>query len=71
MALDLDTGLPSTRQIQTIIREETEVEMKLTTGDVLTGKVRWQDTHCICLLDPHEQPTIIWRQAIAFIKPKL
>lgn len=70
MALELNTGLPSTRQIQTIIREETEVEMKLTTGDMLTGKVRWQDMQCVCLLDPDDQPTIIWRQAIAFIKPK-
>jgi host factor-I protein len=71
MALELDTGLPSTRQIQTIIREEKEVELKLTTGDLLIGKVRWQDNNCICLLDPQDQPTIVWRQAIAFIKPKL
>jgi host factor-I protein len=70
MALELDTGLPSTRQIQTIIREEKEVELKLTTGDLLIGKVRWQDNNCICLLDPQDQPTIVWRQAIAFIKPK-
>ena len=70
MALELETGLPSTRQIQSMIREETEVEMKLTTGDVLVGKVRWQDPDCVCLLDPHDQPTLVWRQAIVFIKPK-
>ncbi|MBD1825790.1 RNA-binding protein hfq [Cyanobacteria bacterium FACHB-63] len=71
MSIELDTGLPSTRQIQTIIREEKEIEMKLSTGDLLTGKVRWQDPHCICIIDHYDQPTIVWRQSIVFIKPKL
>ena len=71
MTDDLDTGLPSTRQIQTIIREEKEVEMKLSTGDLLAGKVRWQDPHCICIMDHYDQPTIVWRQSIVFVKPKL
>ena len=71
MATELDTGLPSTRQIQTIIREETEIEMKLVTGDLLSGKVRWQDPNCICILDHYDQPTIVWRQSIVFIKPKV
>lgn len=71
MSTELDTGLPSTRQIQTIIREETEIEMKLVTGDLLSGKVRWQDPHCICILDHYNQPTIVWRQSIVFVKPKM
>lgn len=71
MSSELDTGLPSTRQIQTIIREEKEIEMKLSTGDLLTGKVRWQDPHCICIMDHYDQPTIVWRQAIVFVKPKM
>jgi host factor-I protein len=71
MSTELDTGLPSTRQIQTIIREETEIEMKLVTGDLLSGKVRWQDSHCICILDHYDQPTIVWRQSIVFVKPKV
>ncbi|BAU10099.1 hypothetical protein LEP3755_05790 [Leptolyngbya sp. NIES-3755] len=71
MSIELDTGLPSTRQIQTIIREEKEIEMKLSTGDLLTGKVRWQDIHCICIMDHYDQPTIVWRQSIVFVKPKL
>jgi host factor-I protein len=70
MALELDTGLPSTRQIQTLIREEKEVELKLLTNDLITGKLRWQDTSCICLVDQYDQPTVIWRQAIAYMKPK-
>lgn len=70
MAVDLDTGLPSTRQIQTLIREEQNIELKLLTGELVTGKVRWQDPNCICLADPQGQPTLIWRQAIAYVKPQ-
>lgn len=70
MALELETELPSIRQIQTMIREEKEVEVKLLTGDLLTGKIRWQDPLCVCLLDHYDQPTIVWRQAIAYFKPK-
>ncbi|MBD2461725.1 RNA-binding protein hfq [Oscillatoria sp. FACHB-1407] len=71
MSTELETGLPSIRQIQTMIREEREVELKLITNDLLTGKMRWQDQNCICLIDHYDQPTIIWRNAIVFIKPKL
>ena len=70
MSTDLETGLPSVRQVQTLIKEGNEVELKLVTGDLLAGKVRWQDAHCICLLDHYDQPTIVWRQAIVFMKPK-
>jgi host factor-I protein len=70
MVTELDTGLPSTRQIQTLIREEQEVELKLLTNDLITGKIRWQDTSCVCLVDHYEQPVVIWRQAIAYMKPK-
>jgi host factor-I protein len=70
MATELETGLPSTRQIQTLIREEKEVEIKLLTNDLLTGKIRWQDTTCLCLVDHYDQPTMIWLQSIAFMKPK-
>jgi host factor-I protein len=70
MATELDTGLPSTRQIQTLIRDSTEVELKLVTNDLLTGKMRWQDIDCICLYDHYDQPTIIWRKAIVYLKPK-
>jgi host factor-I protein len=71
MSSELETGLPSIRQFQNFIRDGNEVELKLLTGDLLTGKIRWQDQYCFCLSDQYDQPTIIWRQAIAFIKPKL
>jgi host factor-I protein len=70
MSTELETNLPSIRQIQTLIREEQEVELKLVTNDLLTGKLRWQDAYCICLIDHYDQPTLIWRNAIVFIKPK-
>lgn len=71
MTTELETGLPSIRQIQTIIREEREVELKLITNDLIAGKIRWQDSHCICIIDHYDQPTIVWRTAIVYLKPKL
>jgi host factor-I protein len=70
MTTQLDTGLPGIRQIQTLTREGTEVELKLITNDLLTGKIRWQDPDCICLMDHYDQPTIVWRHAIVYLKPK-
>lgn len=70
MATELETGLPSTRQVQNLIRDETEVELKLITGDLLAGKIRWQDSYCLSLTDQYDQQTIVWRQAIVYLKPK-
>ncbi|NEQ28801.1 MAG: RNA-binding protein hfq [Microcoleus sp. SIO2G3] len=70
MPTELETGLPSVRQIQSLTRDGSEVELKLITGDLLTGKIRWQDPHCICLIDHYDQPTIVWRQALVFLKPR-
>jgi host factor-I protein len=67
---ELETGSPNVRQVQSLIREGTEVELKLITNDLLTGKIRWQDSDCLCLFDHYDQPTIVWRQAIVYMKPK-
>ena len=67
---EFDISLPSIRQIQGLIEEKNEVELKLVTDDLLVGKVRWQDPDCLCLIDHYDQPTIIWRQAIVYLKPK-
>ncbi|MDX2098823.1 MAG: RNA-binding protein hfq [Leptolyngbyaceae cyanobacterium bins.59] len=69
MSTELETGLPSIRTVQETIRQGTQVEILLMTSDRLTGKLRWQDPHCICLIDAANQSTLIWRQAIAYIKP--
>jgi host factor-I protein len=70
MAAELETGLPSIRQIQAIIQNGKEVELKLVTDDLLVGKIKWQDSYCISLTDHYDQQTIIWRQAIVYMKPK-
>ena len=67
---DFDAGSPGVRQVQNYIKDKQEVELKLITDDLLVGKIIWQDTDCMCLLDHYEQPTLIWRQALVYIKPK-
>ena len=67
---EFQTGLPSIRQIQGFIKEATLVQMRLVTNEFLTGRVRWQDQDCICLLDETDSPTVIWRHAIVYIKPE-
>ncbi len=70
MATEFDTALPSIRQVQMLIKEKSNVEIKLLTGDVITGKVSWQDQNCLSILDESNQATIVWRQAIAYLKPQ-
>ncbi len=70
MLTEFDTTLPSIRLVQNLIKQTTPVELKLLTSDVLTGKVLWQDPQCICIADENSQQTTIWKQAIAYIKPK-
>ncbi len=71
MTTELETALPSIRQIQNLIRDGKEVELKLVTGDLLAGKISWQDNYCISLTDQYDQPTIVWRQAIVYLKPRM
>lgn len=70
MTSEFDTALPSIRQVQTLIKKADIVELKLMTGDVVIGKISWQDQNCLCLLDENNQPITVWRQAIAYLKPK-
>jgi len=46
------------------------VEIKLLTNDLLVGTILWQDPNCICLQDQNNLQILIWRNAIAFIRPK-
>ncbi|MHC5727455.1 MAG: Hfq-related RNA-binding protein [Nostoc sp.] len=70
MLTEFDTTLPSIRQVQNLIKQTIPVELKLLTGDVLIGKILWQDPQCICIADENSQQTTIWKHAIAYIKPK-
>lgn len=63
-----DTGLPSIRQVQTLIRDQQAVEVKVTTGDTLTGSLTWQDANAICVKGADGQNTILMRGAIAYVK---
>ena len=67
---EFDTGLPSVRQIQGFIKDGKEVEIKLITQDVLVGQLRWQDQECLCLVTHDGLSMLVWRNAIAYIKPQ-
>jgi host factor-I protein len=67
---EFDTGLPSTRMVQNLIKEEKDVEIKLLSEDLIVGRVLWQDQNCLCLVDHYDQSTLVWRQAVAYLKPK-
>jgi host factor-I protein len=65
--IGLNTALPSIRRIHSVIRDKSEVQVKLLTGDQLTGRILWIDDQSICM-DVASEKVIIWQQAIAFIK---
>ena len=81
---ELDITLPSTRHVHQLIRsvKNTDspqtVELKLVTGDVINGVVKWIDAYCICvdgIQIGSEQGQVakastmlIWHHAIAYIK---
>ena len=68
MKSDFDVASPSIKQVQMLIKEAKAVEVKLLSGDLLSGRLLWQDQTCVCPVDTSEQSITIWRQAIAFIK---
>lgn len=68
-ANQFDTSLPSTRQVQKCIKDKIRVELRLMTGDLITGQVFWQDHNCICLFDSNNEQITVWKQAIAYMKP--
>jgi host factor-I protein len=67
---EFDTSLPGTKQVQNYIKDKQEVELKLITDDLVVGKILWQDANCLCVVDHYNQQTLIWRQALVFLKPK-
>jgi len=67
---EFDTSLPGIKQVQNHIKDKQEVEIKLITDDLVVGKILWQDADSICVVDHYSQQTLIWRQALVFLKPK-
>ncbi|MGB6014311.1 MAG: RNA-binding protein hfq [Nodosilinea sp.] len=68
MSQEFAAGLPSVRQVQNVIRDKASVEVKLTTGDVISGRVLWQDPQCMCVETDDQRKYQIWKQAIGFLK---
>lgn len=67
---EFQTGLPSTRLLQTTIREKREVQIDLISGKTIAGTLQWQDADTLCLLDAGGQTVLVWRTAIATLTPK-
>lgn len=67
---EFDTALPGVKLIQNYIKEKQEVELKLVTDDLMVGKIIWQDADSLCLMDHYNQQTLVWRQALVYLKPK-
>jgi host factor-I protein len=67
---EFDLSLPSIRQLQNLIKQAAATELKLVTGDIITGRIVWQDQHCICIVDENNEQTTVWKQAIAYIKQR-
>jgi host factor-I protein len=66
---ELDVNLPSIRQTQGLIKDKIEVSLKLLTGDLLVGRIVWQDPDCLFFTDAEDRKTLIYRRAIAYIQP--
>ena len=66
---EFNTGQPSTRRIQKVIQEKGAVQVKLISGEILQGKVLWQDGDCLCLQAEGDQDVMIWKTAILYLKP--
>ncbi|MBV5260989.1 RNA-binding protein hfq [Synechococcus moorigangaii CMS01] len=66
---EFNTGYPSVRRVQSLVKVKGEVEIKLTTNDVIIGRILWQDPHCVCIVDrSSSKEFMIFRQAIAYLK---
>lgn len=67
---EFDTALPGVRQVQNYIKDKQEVEIKLITDDLMVGKIIWQDADSLCLMDHYNQQTLVWRQALVYLRAK-
>jgi host factor-I protein len=65
---EFDPGLPSTRRIQKAIKDQERVELKLSTTEVLTGRIVWQDSECICMAGDQGSEILIWRHSVLYLK---
>ncbi|AGY59020.1 Hfq-related RNA-binding protein [Gloeobacter kilaueensis] len=66
----LDLSLPSTRYLQTLIRDQVPVQLTTLTGENLNGRLRWQDGECLCLACGDGE-ILLWRSAVATVRPRI
>jgi host factor-I protein len=64
---NLNTSLPSTRKMHSFIREKQEIQVKLLTGEVVTGRLLWLDEHCL-MIESGDEKMMVWVNAIAYVK---
>jgi host factor-I protein len=67
---DFNTGLPSVRFVQRLIKDQKTVEVKTLSSEVFNGKVLWQDSLCICLQEANNQQRLIWKQTLMYLIEK-
>ena len=65
-----NTGFPSVRQIQNLIKNKTPVEIALISSKTLQGIILWQDQNCICLSNSSKEKYLIPHHAIIYLKSK-
>jgi host factor-I protein len=64
----LDTSLPAVRKLQDYIRDKRPVELKLMSGDTLTGQIIWQDPEGLMIKAEGDAEFLVWRHGIAYCK---
>jgi host factor-I protein len=65
---ELNIGLPSVRIIQSYIKEKKHIQIKLITGEIIKGRIAWQDPECISMVNENDQPILLWRQSIVYLQ---
>ncbi|MBO9997904.1 MAG: RNA-binding protein hfq [Cyanobacteria bacterium SID2] len=69
MAIEFDTSLPSIRIFQAYVQEKTHLEVQLTTGDRIQGRLLWQDPVYLCFSDDNNQQYFINRNGLVYLRP--
>ncbi len=65
---EFNTGLPSIRLIQSAIKDNKTIEIKVVNSEVFSGTVNWQDSDWISLTDNNNQHVVISRHHVIYFK---
>ncbi len=64
----IDLSLPSVRQFQRYVKEKQTLELKLMTGETLSGPLNWLDAAGLSI-QVNNRPLFVWYHAIAYLQP--